>query len=91
LAEVRVYGVSFDSPSVNARFVKKEVLPFRLLSDTKRELGVAAGAADDHSASHARRISYLVGADGKVLAAYPDVDPATHAKTVLKDCCKIGE
>jgi peroxiredoxin len=64
------------------------VLPFRLLSDKDKTFAVAVGAADDTDSGYARRISYLVGADGKVEAAYPKVDPATHAKTVLADCCK---
>jgi peroxiredoxin len=33
----------------------------------------------------AKRISYLVGSDGHVLKAYPDVDPKNHAQEVLKD------
>ena len=33
----------------------------------------------------AKRVSYLVGGDGKVLRAYPDVDPASHAQEVLRD------
>jgi peroxiredoxin len=33
----------------------------------------------------AKRISYLVGPDGRVLVAYPDVDPKTHAEEVLTD------
>jgi len=33
----------------------------------------------------AKRVSYLVGPDGTVLANYPDVDPKTHAAEVLTD------
>lgn len=33
----------------------------------------------------AKRVSYLVGGDGRVLKAYPEVDPATHAQEVLRD------
>ena len=65
------------------------MLPFRLLSDEDRKLSVAVGAADDVSAPRARRISYLVGKDGRVEAVYSKVDPATHAKTVLADCCPL--
>jgi peroxiredoxin Q/BCP len=56
-----------------------------LLCDTERALGVAYGACDDASARSARRISYLIGPDGKVRKAYPKVDAATHAETVLGD------
>ena len=82
---VEVLGVSFDDPKSNAEFVKKENFPFRLLSDTERSLGVQVGAADSPGRLFARRISYLVGADGKVLKAYEKVDPNTHASEVLAD------
>ena len=32
-----------------------------------------------------KRISYLVGADGTILVAYPDVKPGEHAAEVLAD------
>jgi peroxiredoxin Q/BCP len=82
---VAVLGVSFDTPADNARFVVAEGLPFRLLSDTRRALATQVGAADSTSAPMARRISYLVGADGVVLAAYETVQPAAHAQQVLGD------
>jgi thioredoxin-dependent peroxiredoxin len=82
---VAVYGVSFDTPVDNARFVAAEAFPFKLLSDEKRTLAVQVGAADSVDAPVARRISYLVGPDGVVLAAYDGVQPSTHAKQVLDD------
>lgn len=86
---VEVLGASFDDPKDNAEFVAEHKLPFRLLSDTRKELAVAVAAADSPSRMWARRISYLVGADGKVLVAYKSVDPATHAQQVLADIEKM--
>ena len=80
---VAIFGVSFDDPSANAAFVTAEKLPFRLLSDTDRTLAVAVGAADSKDQAVARRISYLVGPDGKVRASYGSVTPASHATDVL--------
>lgn len=37
-----------------------------------------------------KRISYLVGADGLVLVAYPDVKPGEHAAEVLADLDRLG-
>ncbi|MBP1684321.1 MAG: peroxiredoxin [Deltaproteobacteria bacterium] len=82
---VEVLGVSFDQPADNARFVQAQGFPFRLLSDTDRTLAMAVGAADSPQQPVARRISYLVGADGKVLRVYGTVDPATHAAEVVRD------
>lgn len=80
---VEVLGVSFDDPAANAKFVTAERFPFPLLSDTDRALAVAVGAADTKDQAVARRISYLVGPDGKVKATYGTVTPATHATDVL--------
>lgn len=88
---VEVLGASFDDPRDNASFVATHKLPFRLLSDTRKELAVAVAAADSPSRVWARRISYLVGADGKVLVAYASVDPSTHAQQVLADLEKMRQ
>ena len=80
-----IFGVSFDAPADNARFVQAEQLPFRLLSDPERKLAVAVGAASDAKQPAAKRISYLVGPDGKVVKVYPQVVPANHAQEVLGD------
>jgi peroxiredoxin Q/BCP len=82
---VEILGVSFDAPAENATFVREQGFPFRLLSDRDRKLARAVGAAADPSQPVARRISYLVGTDGKVVKTYPQVTPATHAQEVLGD------
>lgn len=69
----------------NAAFAKKYHYNFPLLCDTTREIGMAYGACDDASAGTARRISYLIGPDGRVVKAYPKVNAATHPDEVLKD------
>lgn len=67
----------------NAAFVEKEKFPFPLLSDERREAGLAYGACDSPDARRARRISYVIGPDGKIVSAYPAVSPASHARQVL--------
>ena len=67
----------------NAAFVEKEKFPFPLLSDERRETGLVYGACDTADARSARRISYVIGADGRIEAAYPSVSPASHAREVL--------
>jgi len=79
-----VLGVSYDSPEKNRIFAEKNALPFRLLSDRNHELAKSVGAGRA-LIPLAKRISYLVGPDGTVLAAYPDVKPSTHAQEVLED------
>jgi peroxiredoxin Q/BCP len=81
--DVEILGVSFDTPEENARFVAAEGFPFRLLSDTDRSLAVRVGAASSPAQAVPRRISYLVGPDGKVIEAFASVDPESHAEEVL--------
>ena len=84
-AGIEILGVSFDKPEDNRRFVETESFPFRLLSDTDRKLAYAVGAASVMRMGYPRRISYLVGADGKVVKAYDEVNPTEHAAEVLAD------
>jgi peroxiredoxin Q/BCP len=88
-AGLEVLGVSYDTPETNAAFAEKYHLPFLLLSDTDRSLARAVGAARA-LLPVPKRISYLVGADGTVLVAYPSVDPASHAGEVLADLKRLG-
>ena len=85
---VEIVGVSFDDPVTNAAFVKTEGFPFRLLSDESHRLAVGVGAADSTDAPVTRRVSYLVGPDGKILHVYDAVNPASHAKDVLGDLAR---
>lgn len=78
-----VLGVSFDTVEENKHFAEKFSFPFQLLSDTSREIGVKYGAADDPSASHARRVAYLIGPDGKIARAWEKVDVKAFADEVL--------
>ena len=80
-----VLGVSFDTPQENLAFRQKFNFPFDLLSDTKRAMGIAYGAAEAADAKHARRISYLIDANGKIAKVYDPVKPAEHPDQVLAD------
>jgi peroxiredoxin Q/BCP len=80
---LKVYGVSYDTPEANRAFAEKYHLPFPLLSDRDRSLAEKTGAASMLPVPS--RISYLVGADGRVLKGYPTVSPAGHAAEVIAD------
>lgn len=82
---VQIVGISFDTVPDNAAFAKKFDFNFPLLSDTERVVGLAYGAADDAKAQHAKRISYLIGADGRVKKAYPKVNAAAHPEEIFAD------
>ncbi len=76
--------MSYDSPETNRQFAAANHLPFRLLSDRDRSLARAVGAAIP-LLPFPKRMSVLVGSDGRVLKVYPRVTPATHAAEVIAD------
>jgi thioredoxin-dependent peroxiredoxin len=82
---VAVLGVSFDPVEDNAAFARKFAFPFTLLSDPDRKVGMAYGACDSPKAAYPERISYVIDEEGRVLRAYPQVDPRIHAAEVLAD------
>ena len=86
---MNVVGVSFDKPEANKKWAEKNNLPFKLLSDQEKVLAKQVGAARS-MIPLPKRISYLVGADGLVLVAYPDVKPGEHAGEVLADLERLG-
>jgi len=79
-----ILGVSFDTVAKNAAFAEKFHFNFPLLCDTKREIGQAYGASDSPDAATARRITYIIGPDGRVAATYAKVAAAEHPAEVLR-------
>jgi peroxiredoxin Q/BCP len=80
-----ILGASFDDEVANSAFARKFDFNFPLLCDIDRTLGLAYGACDVPDAGFARRISYLIGPDGRIARAYPKVDPKTHPGELLRD------
>lgn len=78
-----ILGVSFDTVAGNRAFAEKFQYPFPLLCDVDRKMGLAYGACDTADAEYARRITYVVGPDGKIKQAHPKVTPKSHPKEIL--------
>ncbi len=83
IAEVEVFGVTFDEPETNAFFASAEGIGYPLLSDAERSFAVAVGAAESPQQSTIAPISFLVGADGRVAKIYENLEPVRHAQDVL--------
>ena len=69
-----ILGASTDPQDQNAQFKSKHQLPFPLLCDTTRALGMAYGACDDAKAASARRIAVWIDPKGKVKKYWDKVD-----------------
>jgi peroxiredoxin Q/BCP len=78
---VAIFGVSRDSDESHKGFLAEESLPFPLVSDADGRIDRAYGVPNVLGMS--KRVTFLIGPDGKVARVWPDVDPAVHAEEVL--------
>ena len=86
---IKVFGVSADSTESHKTFAEKYKLPFTLLSDptfqTIKDYGAYVAEDTTGLGIHSTRITYIIDEEGDILKVYPEVDPATHAHTILAD------
>ncbi len=81
-----VLGCSIDSAESHKGFIQQYSLPFPLLLDPDKKIAKEYGAANGIPIlGFDRRITYVIGEDGKILKVYPNVDPSTHATQILSD------
>jgi peroxiredoxin Q/BCP len=78
---VTIFGVSHDSAESHAEFRAAHGLPFSLVADEDSTISRAYGVSS--TLGMASRVTFLVGADGRIARVWPDVDPGVHAKEVL--------
>lgn len=76
-----VVGVSTDDVESHARFASEHELPFPLLSDPDGHVLRAYGVPS--RLGMAARVTYVIGADGRIARVFPEVDPAVHADEVI--------
>jgi peroxiredoxin Q/BCP len=82
-AGVTVFGVSTQDNGSHKAFAEKHKLPFSLIPDEKGEL--AAKYKVPVVDGKARRITYLIGKDGKIKHVWPKVNPVGHASEILNE------
>jgi len=80
-AGIGVIGVSSDSAKSHLEWLRKEQLPFALAADVSGDVAKSYGVPS--TLGFESRVSFLVGADGKVAKVWPAVDPAIHFEEVL--------
>jgi peroxiredoxin Q/BCP len=81
---VELLGCSFDTVEDNAAFAKKFNLPYPLLCDIDREIGLAYGACESPNAGYADRITYIIDEAGFISHAFDHVETRTHPVKVLE-------
>ena len=85
-----VLGCSIDTADSHKAFIQKYSLPFPLLLDPDKKIAKEYGAANGIPIlGFDRRITYVIGEDGRVLKVYPNVDPSIHSGEILTDLSKL--
>jgi peroxiredoxin Q/BCP len=84
---IEVFGVSVDSQESHRKFAEKYSLPFPLVPDNSKEIAKKYGVLGMASA---KRVTFIVGKDGKIAFIFPKVNPKNHAEEVLKKIEEIG-
>lgn len=81
-----ILGVSVDNQDSHAQFAKKYNLPFPLLADTDGAVAKQYGALWSLAfIRFARRHSFIVDPQGKIVRIYREVRPETHAQEIIED------
>ncbi len=87
-ADIKVYGVSLDSPESHREFREKYNLNFPLLTDENGRAAEALGILRDNG-EVANRVTFLLDPRGNVAKVYPEVSPETHADEILEDAASL--
>jgi peroxiredoxin Q/BCP len=74
---VEVVGVSFDSPESHQKFISKYNLNFPLVADTDGKIADAYGVRMP-GRDMAKRVSFLIGRDGKIAHITNTMNAETH-------------
>jgi len=87
-ATVQVVGVSFDTAESHQQFVAKHRLNFPLLADTEGRIADAFGVRIAGK-NMARRVSFLIGRDGKILHITDSPDAEVHLREMQEAIGKL--
>jgi peroxiredoxin Q/BCP len=78
--EVVVLGVSMDDQASHKLFKEKYGLPFQLLVDKS---GAITKAYEVDGGGYSKRITYIIGTDGKISYVDDKVNTGSHAQDIL--------
>jgi peroxiredoxin Q/BCP len=90
-----VLGVSADPVKAHVKFTEKFQLPFPLLADESKAIVQAYGVWGEKSFLGKKylgihRVTFLIGADGRIARIWPKVKPEEHAREVLAALGEVG-
>jgi thioredoxin-dependent peroxiredoxin len=85
---VEVVGVSFDSGESHLKFISKHNLNFPLLADTEGKIADTYGVRMA-GRSMAKRVSFLIGLDGKIVHVTNSPNAETHLTEMKAAAAKL--
>jgi peroxiredoxin Q/BCP len=88
--KVEVIGVSFDSSASHQKFITKYNLNFPLLADTDGKIADAYGVKMTDR-NMARRVSFLIGLDGKIAHVTDTPSADTHLSEMKEAVAKLSK
>mgnify|MGYP003477859791 CR=1 FL=1 len=86
---VEVIGVSFDSADSHQKFIEKYNLNFPLLADTDGKIADAYGVRKEAGKNIARRVSFLIGKDGKIKHVTDSANADVHLAEMKDAVAKL--
>ena len=86
-ANAVILGVSVDDVESHKKFAEKHGLPFTILADSDKKVAKEYGVLTRMLGVFelAKRETFLIDPEGKLVRHYEDVDPKEGSKLVLKD------
>ncbi|MET0659965.1 MAG: peroxiredoxin [Steroidobacteraceae bacterium] len=82
-----ILGVSVDDVKSHEEFAKKHSLPFSILADSTKETAKKYGVLKSYLGTMelAKRDTFVIDPEGRIVKHYADVDPKGHSQVVLAD------
>jgi peroxiredoxin Q/BCP len=87
-SNVEVIGVSFDSGDSHLKFISKYKLNFPLIADTDGKIADTYGVRMN-GRSMDRRVSFLIGLDGKIVHVTDSPNAETHLTEMKGEVAKL--
>lgn len=86
-ANAVILGVSVDDVESHKKFSEKHSLPFPILADSTKDTAKKYGVLKSYLGTMelAKRDTFLIDPQGRIVKHYADVDPKGHSKIVLSD------
>lgn len=86
-AGAAIVGISVDDVESHKKFSEKHGLPFPILADSSKQTTRAYGVLKSYLGAMelARRETFLIDPEGRVVKRYSDVEPKGHSQIVLND------